>query len=249
MATSLKMKNTLLPPFEQTQLVLEDGQNLQELEQCLGEIEAEQREIVDPRLLNNAVRLLNARRVLKYSPNAGALARAVNVFHDVVVNKRTSFPIKCRLLAEMQKLCGKAHGDTSRLNLKPIDWRAIWKDALDVAKRMKKDQSVASEQPIIAYMSGVVCFLHGARRYLVRDAAEADAIVQVRICVYPAPLPSSLSPTRIITHIVQVRPLIHPVVRRDSWSSCLGGVRIGSDVLHLKTTLHRTPSPNSNPHP
>ena len=179
------VKNTLLPPAEQTQLAVEDAENLQELEQCLGEIEAEQREIVDPKVLDRALRLVQTRRSLKYTPHAVVLARAVNAFHDVVVHKRTSFPMKTKLFAEMQKLCSKAHGDTSRLALKPIAWRAVWKDALDVAKRMKKDQSVASEQPIISYMSGVVCFLHGARRYLVRDPAEADAVVQVITPVIP----------------------------------------------------------------
>jgi hypothetical protein len=77
------------------------------------------------------------------------------------------------MLAHMLKICKKCHN----LVLKPINWRALWQEALDIACRSKKDQSVASEAPIVNYMSKLVEFLHGCRSYLITSKSEADLLI------------------------------------------------------------------------
>ena len=173
----LQKKNLLLPNVERTSIPTDDVANLTEISECLKEIENEEREIVDQKVLERCLRLINNRRSLKYVPNKDQLSCTVNVFHHVLINKRVSFPMRSKLLAEMYKTCRKT-APHIQLNLKPIDWRTLWKDATDVACRTKKDQSMASEQPIITYMSRLVEFLHASRRFLIRDVAEADALVQ-----------------------------------------------------------------------
>ena len=81
--------------------------------------------------------------------------------------------MKTTLLAHMLKIC-KKH---KNLILNPISWRTFWQNALDIACRNKKDQSLASENPIIAYMTKLVEFLHGSRRYLIRTREECDILI------------------------------------------------------------------------
>lgn len=81
--------------------------------------------------------------------------------------------MKTSLLSHMQKITKKNHN----LVLKRISWRALWQDALDVACRSKKDQSVASEATIVAYMGKLVEFLHGSRHYLITSKEEADTLI------------------------------------------------------------------------
>ena len=63
------------------------------------------------------------------------------------------------------------------LVIKPINWRKLWQEAVDIACRTKKEQSVASEAPIVAYMSKLVEFLHGSRKYLIRSKQEGDELI------------------------------------------------------------------------
>lgn len=74
----------------------------------------------------------------------------------------------------MLKICKK----NKNLTLNPISWRTLWQDALDISCRNKKDQSLASEIVIIAYMTKVVEFLHGSRRYLIRTREECDTMIK-----------------------------------------------------------------------
>ena len=73
----------------------------------------------------------------------------------------------------MTKICKK----NTKLTLNPISWRALWQDALDISCRSKKDQSVASEAPVLAYMSKLVAFLHSSRNYLLRSREECDEMI------------------------------------------------------------------------
>ena len=128
--------------------------------------------------MDRCLRLISTRRTLKYIPNAAILSRTVNVFHDLVMEKRLSFVMKSKLLTEMHKICKKKSLAVPLVGLRPIAWKALWKEAMDIAGRAKKDQSLASEQPIIQYMTRVVEFLHGSRGYFTMSDDEADALVQ-----------------------------------------------------------------------
>ena len=113
--------------------------------------------------MERCLRLISNRRTLKYLPNGDILSRTVNVFHDLLIEKRMSFVMKTKLLTEMHKICGKKSVANPLVGLRPIAWKALWKDAMDIAGRAKKDQSLASEQPIVGYMTRVVEFIHGSR--------------------------------------------------------------------------------------
>ena len=200
--TLLHKKNLLLPEVERVSIPDDDVVNLNEIGACLDEIVAESCEIVvgsqpkclicffhlsnpigcshddqDNRLLERCLRLVSTRRTLKYIPNGEILSRTVNVFHDLLIEKRLSFVMKTKLLTEMHKICKKAMADPL-VGLRPIAWKSLWKDAMDIAGRAKKDQSLASEQPIVLYMTRVVEFLHGSRDYFTMSEKEADALVQ-----------------------------------------------------------------------
>lgn len=82
--------------------------------------------------------------------------------------------MKTTLLAHMLKICKKY----KNLTLNPISWRTFWQNALDIACRNKKDQSLASENPIIAYMTKLVEFLHGSRKYLIQTREECDTLIE-----------------------------------------------------------------------
>ena len=123
------------------------------------------------------MRLVSTRRLLKYTPNGAILSRTVNVFHDLLMEKRLSFVMKTKLLTEMHKICKKSTADPL-VGLRPIAWKSLWKEAMDIAGREKKDQSLASELPIVGYMTRVVEFIHGSRDYFTMSNEEADALVQ-----------------------------------------------------------------------
>lgn len=123
------------------------------------------------------MRLISTRRTLKYIPNDAILSRIVNVFHDLLIEKRLSYVMKTKLLTEMQKICKKSTA-TPLVGIRPIAWKLFWKEAMDIAGRAKKDQSLASELPIVGYMSRVVEFLHCSRSYIIMSNEEADALIQ-----------------------------------------------------------------------
>ena len=100
--TPLHKKNLLLPEVERISV------NLKEIDICLDEIVADSHEIVDNRLLEQCLRLVSTRRMVKYIPNWNVLTRTVNVFHELLMKKRLSIVMKIKLLEEMQKICRKA---------------------------------------------------------------------------------------------------------------------------------------------
>ena len=130
MTTLLHKKNLLLPEVCRASIPADDAVNLREIGACLDDIVAETCEIVDDRLLDRCLRLLSKRRTLKYMPNVAVLSRTVNVFHDLLLEKRLSYATKTKLLTEMNVICSKVMAEP--LVLRRIAWQSMWKDIMDV---------------------------------------------------------------------------------------------------------------------
>ena len=84
--------------------------------------------------------------------------------------------MKTKIIDHMIKIVNKK-STSCHLDIQPIAWNVFWQDVLDICCRMKKDLSIASEQPIVGYMGKLTELLHASRRYLVRTEDEADSMV------------------------------------------------------------------------
>jgi hypothetical protein len=169
----MNKSNLLLCEPERVSIADDDALNLIEAFKSLDELEKEG-DIVDNRVLEKTFRLILSRKSLKYIADKELLTRAVNIFHHTLLTKKLSFRMKSSILAHMLQIC-KKNGD---LVLNPIDYKTLWQDALDIASRLKKDQSLASETNIITYMAKLVEFLHGSRHYLIKDKNECDLLIK-----------------------------------------------------------------------
>ena len=81
--------------------------------------------------------------------------------------------MKTILLAHMLKISKKLHN----LVLDPVNWKQLLQNAMNIAGRAVKDQSLAAEAPIVAYMSKLIEFLHGSRKYLTSSTEECDILI------------------------------------------------------------------------
>lgn len=169
----MNKSNLLLCEPERVSITDDDALNLIEALKSLDELEKEG-DIVDNRVLEKTFRLILSRKSLKYIVDKELLTRAVNIFHHTLLTKKLSFRMKSSILAHMLQICKK----NCDLILNPIDYKTLWQDALDIASRLKKDQSLASETNIITYMAKLVEFLHGSRHYLIKDKNECDLLIK-----------------------------------------------------------------------
>mmetsp|Transcript_274 Transcript_274/g.332 ORF Transcript_274/g.332 Transcript_274/m.332 type:complete len:2038 (+) Transcript_274:135-6248(+) len=170
---SLKKSNLLLCEPERVSIADDDALNLIEAHKSFDELEKEG-DVVDNRVLEKCFRLILSRKSLKYNIDKSLYTRAVNIFHHTLLTKKLSFRMKSSILSHMFQICKK----NNDLILNPIDYKTLWQDALDIASRLKKDQSLASETNIITYMAKLVEFLHGSRHYLIRDKSECDLLIK-----------------------------------------------------------------------
>jgi hypothetical protein len=105
----LHKANALLPEQEKDGVVVDDNANHDDTLTALETLNA-QGDIVDHVLLGRCLRLLSARRTMKYRHDVGLATRALEVLYSVYINKRLSIPMRIRLLSGLTQLCKKKNG-------------------------------------------------------------------------------------------------------------------------------------------